>query len=54
MPTRSYLSQSELTVTLGLGNARGCDDLEIIWPDGQKQKVGPARVDALTVIEQAR
>ena len=54
MPTRSYLSQSELTVTLGLGNARGCDDLEIIWPDGQKQKVGPPRVDALTVIEQAR
>jgi hypothetical protein len=30
------------------------DDLEVIWPGGQKQQVTDARIDALTVVEQAR
>lgn len=30
----SYLSQSELTVTFGLGNTAEYDQLLIIWPDG--------------------
>src|SRR6266404_5842981 len=49
MPTRSYLSQSELPVTIGLGKANGFDDLEIIWPGGEKQKVADARIDGVTV-----
>jgi hypothetical protein len=53
MPTRSYLSQSELPVTVGLGESRSYDDLEVIWPGGQKQHVTNARIDGLTVIEQA-
>src|SRR5262245_38925988 len=32
MPTRSYLSQSELPVTIGLGTAEKAEHLEIIWP----------------------
>jgi len=54
MPTRSYFSQSELPVTIGLGKATRFDDLEITWPGGQKQKVANARLDTLTVVEQAR
>jgi hypothetical protein len=54
MPTRSYLSQSELPVTIGLGKATTFDDLEITWPGGQRQKVTNAKLDATTVIEQAR
>ena len=54
MPTRSYLSQSELPVTIGLGSADKFDDVEITWPGGQVQKVANARVDALTVVEQAQ
>jgi enediyne biosynthesis protein E4 len=54
MPTRSYLSQSELPVTIGLGSADKFDDIEITWPGGQVQKVANARVDALTVVEQAQ
>lgn len=38
-PTRSYLSQSELPVTIGLGNGSKIDQLEIIWPGGKKQLV---------------
>jgi len=54
MPTRSYLSQSELPVTIGLDKADHFDELEVTWPDGSKQKVAQAKLDATTVIEQAR
>ena len=53
MPTRSYLSQSELPVTIGLGASDKFDDLEVVWPGGQVQKVTQARVNSLTVVEQA-
>ena len=55
MPTRSYLSQSELPVTFGLGKADRVDDVEVIWPGGPKQKVplDQVRRDAVTVVEQS-
>lgn len=34
---RSYLSQTELTLTFGLGEAGMVDRLEIIWPDGERR-----------------
>jgi len=49
MPTRSYLSQSELPVTFGLGDATKLDGVEIIWPSGSKQKVSP-QIDRLTTV----
>ncbi len=36
----SYLSQSELTLTLGLGNAARADSVVVIWPDGTRQEAG--------------
>jgi hypothetical protein len=39
MPTRSYLSQSELPVTLGLGKALRVEGLQIRWPNGRDQIV---------------
>lgn len=45
MPTRSYLSQSELTVTLGLGTASRLDGLQIRWPDGRDQVLAVPAVD---------
>src|SRR5436190_11526738 len=53
MPARSYLSQSELPVVVGLGSAPRPDEVTIIWPDGSRQKVESVRVDGLTVVEQA-
>ena len=49
MPTRSYLSQSELPVTIGLGNADKVDHLEIVWPSGTRQSLMP-RLDQVTVV----
>ena len=50
MPTRSYLSQSELPVTIGLGAAGKVDSVQIIWPAGGVQKVEAVGVDKTTVV----
>lgn len=54
MPTRSYLSQSELPVTIGLGVATKPDEVEITWPGGGKHRVEGVQVDATTVVVEAR
>ena len=33
----SYLSQSSRTAHLGLGPATGVDELEVVWPGGERQ-----------------
>jgi hypothetical protein len=53
MPTRSYLSQSELPVTIGLGDVSNVEQVEITWPSGTVQKVSP-QIDRLTVITEPR
>ncbi|MFM8359565.1 MAG: CRTAC1 family protein, partial [Verrucomicrobiota bacterium] len=51
MPTRSYLSQSELPVTLGWGGGT-LESLEVRWPDGRRQSVDiPADGTRLVVQE---
>ena len=50
MPTRSYLSQSELPVTFGLGLATQIDGVEIDWPGHAKQKIPSLPIDRLSTI----
>lgn len=52
MPTRSYLSQVELPVTLGLGAAERVERLTIRWPDGTRQSVPKVEIDRLMEVEQ--
>ena len=54
MPTRGYLSQSELPVTLGLGTATHVESLTIAWPSGIKQVLNKIVIDQLTVIHEPR
>jgi len=49
--TRSYLSQTELTATFGLGN-REPKEMTIRWPDGSEQKVPIEGLDRLLLVEQ--
>jgi hypothetical protein len=51
-PNRSYLSQSELPVTFGLGKANRVGSLVVVWPDGTRQPVVVPGVDRLLVVEQ--
>ena len=57
MPTRGYLSQSELVVTFGLGqpSKTGEDSVEvrIVWPDGTAETRAGVPVNRLTTIERA-
>jgi hypothetical protein len=54
MPTRAYLSQSELPVTIGLGNADKVDSVEINWPGGTRQKVENVLIDRPMTITENR
>lgn len=51
MPTRSFSSQVELPVTIGLGKRARPDEVRVIWPDGSQQIVTDVRVDALTKVK---
>jgi hypothetical protein len=52
MPTRSYLSQVELPVTFGLGEAGAISRVEIRWPDGFIQMLDSPNADQLHKISQ--
>jgi enediyne biosynthesis protein E4 len=52
MPTRSYLSQSELPVTFGLGSAEKIEEIRIQWPDGSRQTLRDVPIDQLVMIMQ--
>ncbi len=54
MPTRSYLSQSELPVTIGLGKATKIDSLEILWPTGTVQKIANPKLNTTMVVREAQ
>jgi enediyne biosynthesis protein E4 len=45
MPTHSYLSQSELPVTFGLGKHDRVDRVTVRWPDGTVQHLHDVTVD---------
>ncbi len=53
MPTRSYLSQVELPVTFGLGDATTIDLVRVIWPDGSEQALRDVGIEQLLVIQQS-
>lgn len=52
MPTRSYLSQSELPVTIGMGDLSKPDQVEILWPSGTRQVIDAVAIDRpMTITE---
>lgn len=53
MPTKGYLSQSELTLTFGLGHATAVDDAEVVWPGGKRQRIPKLQIRAVNLVEEA-
>lgn len=54
MPTRSYQSQVEPVVTIGLGDLASVDELtrvEVLWPDGSRQPVDVDGLDRVVEVE---
>lgn len=52
MPTRSYLSQSELPVVFGLGENAAVETVSVTWPDGATQNLNNLEFDRLIIVEQ--
>lgn len=52
-PTKSYLSQSQLMLTFGLGEETDIGPLEIQWPDGTGQIIEAIEINQRTTIQQA-
>ena len=50
--SRSYLSQSQLRICLGLGKRSQLDTLEVRWPSGRVEQFGPfAANQAIALVE---
>jgi hypothetical protein len=54
MPTRSYLSQSTLVLTFGLGRATAIESAEVTWPGGRTESLPALRLRSLNRIEEQR
>jgi enediyne biosynthesis protein E4 len=53
MPARSYLSQSELPVSIGLGKATRIDTLEVLWPSGFVQRINDPKLNGTMVVQES-
>ena len=54
MPARSYLSQVELPLTIGLDGRDTVDKIVVRWPNGVEQQVTDFKIDELTVVVQGK
>ena len=52
--SRSYLSQSQLHVSLGLGHRSQLDDIEVRWPSGRLERFGPFAAGQVLVLIEGR
>ena len=50
MPTRSYLSQVELPLTFGMGDADHVEAVIVRWPNGEEEAWTDLAVDRLQVL----
>jgi hypothetical protein len=50
----SYLSQSELVLTFGMGSKTKADTVEIDWPSGQVDKLSNIATGQTVTIQEAR
>lgn len=48
----SYASQSELTLTFGLGRDTSVSALEVVWPSGAKQTFADVRVNQQVIVDE--
>ncbi|MGD8311754.1 MAG: CRTAC1 family protein [Gammaproteobacteria bacterium] len=51
MPARSYLAQTELPVTFGLGDAARVERVTVTWPDGKTRELSDVAADRLLAVD---
>ena len=50
----SYLSQSQLALTFGLGSASSVDRVDVEWPSGRKDALTNVRANQTITIQESR
>ncbi len=50
----SYLSQSELVLTFGLGSKTKADTIEVQWPSGQVDKLSNIAAGQTITVQEAK
>jgi hypothetical protein len=50
----SYLSQSELPITFGVGSGKGADDVTIDWPSRSRERLGTLPAGIEVTVEEGR
>jgi hypothetical protein len=50
----SYCSQSELTLTFGLGDLAQADKVEVVWPSGQVDRLGPVAANQTATVQEGK
>jgi hypothetical protein len=50
----SYLSQSELVLTFGLGSATKVETVEVEWPSGHVDKIASLAADQTVTVEEGK
>jgi hypothetical protein len=50
----SYCSQSELRLTFGLGDQQRAESIEVVWPSGQVDKIGPTTANQIVTVEEGK
>jgi hypothetical protein len=50
----SYLSQSELTLTFGMGSSVKADSIEIKWPSGQVDKLSNINAGQTITVQEGK
>ena len=48
----SYLSQSELPLTFGLGTAASVEGIRVIWPSGKLETIGPTKANQVITVRE--
>jgi hypothetical protein len=50
----SYCSQSELPLTFGLGAQPRAESIDVVWPSGQVDRIGPTAANQLVVVQEGK
>ena len=50
----SYCSQSELSLTFGLGDQQRAEAIEVAWPSGLVDRIGPTRANQIVTVQEGK
>ena len=50
----SYASQSELTLTFGLGTDARVNQIEVVWPSGRTQRFSDVAPNQVVIVDEER